>query len=103
MQDLSTYAFINAKVRALLGQFLSTEDFNKLIQARDIEDAVALLKDTPYATLVRIDLLHDKGLEFIEGELEVYDISLHQKIMQGLPVDGPLKKIIALLKERYEL
>ena len=61
------------------------------------------MKDTPYAAFVRIDLLHEKGLEFIEKELEVYDISLHQKIMQGLSVDGALKKIIALLKERYEL
>jgi vacuolar-type H+-ATPase subunit C/Vma6 len=103
MQDLSTYAFINAKVRAMLGQSLSAEDFNRLIQARDIEDAIALLKDTPYSSLIRIDVLHDKGLEFIEGELEAYDISLHQKIMRGLPVDGALKKIIALLKERYEL
>jgi vacuolar-type H+-ATPase subunit C/Vma6 len=102
MKDLSTYAFINAKVRAMRGQCLSAEHFNRLIQARDIEDAIAVFKDTPYATLVRIDVLREKGLEFIEKELESYDISLHQKIMRG-SADGCLKRIVALLRERYEL
>lgn len=102
MQNLSAYAFINAKVRAMIGQFLSAEDLNRLLHAKDIEEAIAVFKDTPYAALVRVDVLHEKGLEFIEKELKSYDISLHQKIMRGLP-EGVPKEIAALLKERYEL
>ncbi|MHA1210180.1 MAG: V-type ATPase subunit, partial [Candidatus Freyarchaeota archaeon] len=77
------YASINAKVRALKSQMLSIGDYEKLVQAVDIDEAIRLLNTTPYGeVLSKADLRYpldptelDRVLS--EGLLKIYNLVIN--------------------------
>jgi V/A-type H+-transporting ATPase subunit C len=86
---LSKYSFINAKLRARISKILPDEKFNQLEQAQSLDEALALLRETPFAGLEEVysatgDLKRAE-LELLRSEIELYrDIRqyLHQNSVE---------------------
>ncbi len=73
---LSKYSFINAKLRARISKILPDEMFDQLAKAPSLDDALALLRDTPFAGLEEIYSrtgdLKQAELELLKNEIELY-------------------------------
>ena len=73
---LTKYAFINAKVRARISKLLSEDILRQMVTVRSIDDALVLLRDSPFGIL---DEIYTKSgdlklaeLELLKNEIEVY-------------------------------
>ena len=51
---LSKYSIINAKLRARISKILPDETFSQLAKAPFLEEALGLLRETPFASLEEI-------------------------------------------------
>jgi len=75
-RPLSKYSFINAKLRARISKILSDEMFDQLAKAPSLDDALALLRETPFAGLEEIYSrtgdLKQAELELLKNEIELY-------------------------------
>ena len=75
-RPLSKYSFINAKLRARISKILPGEMFDQLAKASSLDDALALLRDTPFAGLEdiysRTGDLKQAELELLKNEIELY-------------------------------
>ena len=73
---LSKYSFINAKLRARISKILSDETFSQLAKAPFLDEALALLRQTPFAGLEEIYSatgdLKQAELELLKNEIELY-------------------------------
>jgi V/A-type H+-transporting ATPase subunit C len=73
---LSKYSFINAKLRARISKILPDEKFNQLEQAQSLDEALALLRETPFAGLEEFYSttgdLKQAELELVRNEIELY-------------------------------
>lgn len=73
---LSKYSFINAKLRARISKILPDETFSQLAKAPFLDEALALLRETPFATLEEIYSgtgdLKQAELELLKNEIELY-------------------------------
>jgi len=73
---LSKYSFINAKLRARISKILPDETFNQLAKAPFLDEALALLRETPFAPLEEIYSgtgdLKQAELELLKNEIELY-------------------------------
>src|SRR4030042_860396 len=73
---LSKYSFINAKLRARISKNLSDDVFDELVKAPSLEEALALLRDTPFAgleeTYSATGDLKQAELELLKSEIELY-------------------------------
>ncbi|MDE2028746.1 MAG: V-type ATPase subunit [Candidatus Omnitrophica bacterium] len=98
MQDLSRYAYINAKIRSQIGKLLVPDQIDRLIDAPNMRDAVLILSNSAYARFIENEDVH---LEELEKRLTQYDISLHLKISAHLWSEA--RRLLELLLERYEL
>lgn len=74
--SLSKYAFINAKLRARISQIQPRELFTQMAHAPSIDAALALLRDTPFASLedtyAKTGDLRLAELELLKAEIELY-------------------------------
>lgn len=79
---LSKYSFINAKLRARISKILPDEKFDQLEQIPSLDEALALLRQTPFAGLEEVysatgDLKRAE-LELLRNEIDLYrDIRRH--------------------------
>ena len=103
MRDLSDYAFLNARVRAMKSRFLSPDQWETVIQSRSLSDAITNLGGTAYAPFIREDVVRDKGLAFIESELIRHDIRTHRQIINNTHEKSRIRNVIELSRERYEI
>ena len=75
-RPLSKYSFINAKLRARISKILPGEMFDQLAKASSLDDALALLRETPFAGLEdiysRTGDLKQAELELLKNEIELY-------------------------------
>jgi len=73
---LSKYSFINAKLRARISKILPGEMFDQLAKASSLDDALALLRETPFAGLEdiysRTGDLKQAELDLLKNEIELY-------------------------------
>lgn len=73
---LSKYAFINAKLRARISKILPGELFDELAKAPSVDEALALLAETPFAglekTYSRTGDLKQAELDLLQSEIELY-------------------------------
>lgn len=67
------YAYINAKLRARLSTMLPEEFFERIEGTYSLADALALLKETPYANLATV---YDKTGDIKAVELELFSDEL---------------------------
>jgi V/A-type H+-transporting ATPase subunit C len=73
---LSKYSFINAKLRARISKILPVELFDELAKAPSVDEALALLAETPFGSLEEIYSrtgdLKQAELELLKSEIELY-------------------------------
>jgi Archaeal/vacuolar-type H+-ATPase subunit C len=102
MRQLATYAFTNAKIRAMLSYLIDPVTFASLIDSKDIYELIDIFKTTRYGDIFAgaspglLDLLS------IEKKLLLSDISIYRKIYDSL--SGPKEKeFVSILMQRYEI
>ena len=73
---LSKYSFINAKLRARISKILPDDVFDELAKAPSLEEALALLRDTPFVELEKTYSatgdLKQAELVLLKSEIELY-------------------------------
>ena len=99
-RPLSKYSFINAKLRARISKILPGEMFDQLAKASSLDDALALLRDTPFAGLEdiysRTGDLKQAELELLKNEIELY-----RNIRQYLSRDS--RELVDALLTQFEI
>jgi len=102
MQQLAKYAYINAKIRAMLSYLLTPEAFSRLLEAKDVYEALDGLKGTPYADIAE-EVLHGTfNLELLERKLIKNDLDIYRKVCRS--IQSKVEKEFAyLLMSRYEI
>jgi len=102
MRQLATYAFTNAKVRAMLSYLIEAAVFSRLLEAKNLYELIEELKNTPYRDMFSSVDPGDVDLLFLERELLIKDIAVHKKVYDS--VSGAAEKeFVGLLTERYEI
>ena len=75
-RQLSKYSFINAKLRARISKILPDEVFTDLAKAASLDEALALLRDTPFAVLEEVYSttgdLKQAELELLKSEIDLF-------------------------------
>jgi V/A-type H+-transporting ATPase subunit C len=102
MRQLAKYAFANAKIRAMLSFLLPTGNFNLLMETRDLNEALDILKKTPYSVVLEKFQPEDTNIVHLEKEFLKYDLSIYQKVENILSGKGE-REFVSLLRQRYEL
>ena len=73
---LSKYSFINAKLRGRISKILPDELFHELAKSHGLEEALAALRDTPFADLEGVYSstgdIKQAELELLKDEIEIY-------------------------------
>ena len=99
MGKVNDYAFINAKLRARLGQMKESHLFDDMIKASSLSEAMALLKDTRHSSLSSVyEATGD--LEQVELSLLEEEISTYREICSYLK--GEARKVVEVLLEKTE-
>ncbi len=97
---ISTYGFINARLRARLGLLLTEEKYNQLISAPTLEEMLSYLRDTPYEILERV--YRDTGdIKLAELELFKKEIAIFGDILKS--VTDKAHEIVKSLMMKYEV
>ncbi len=94
------YGFINAKLRARISQILSDERIKRLAQSPSLDDALAMLRGTPYASLEEI---YRRTGDLKEGELELFKLEVRLHLELERHVDGEVLGLARALTLRYEI
>lgn len=103
MRELSTYSFINAKIRAMMSFLISGNLFSRMLEAEDLYKAIEILKESPYHKEAAESLPKEiTDLRIIEKQFIKNDLGIYRKIYKSLP--GKTEKDLAgLFIEKYEL
>jgi len=84
---LSKYSFINAKLRARISKILPDKVFSQLAKAPALDEAIAVLRETPFASLEGI---YSETGDIKQAELEILknEIDLYRNIREHLHKDS---------------
>ncbi|MCK4533472.1 V-type ATPase subunit [bacterium] len=100
MNSIGKYAFINAKVRAMLGSMLSAETIDALIHSKDIDEFCDILKGSNYHHIFSVyGSTSDLGM--IEFELFKNHIQVYFKILRNL--QGASHQLVFLMLNKLEI
>lgn len=97
---LSKYAFINAKLRARLGALIDEQKLIAMSQARSLEDAIAILRDTDYAELETL-YGQTNDLALCEYELGKKEIDLYLDVERH--VGGDVLELTQALAMKFDV
>ena len=99
MDSVSRYGFINAKLRARIGQIHSSDTLDRMIKAPTLVEAISVLKGTKHEELANI---YDKtgDLQQVELALMEEEIKVHREIISH--VDSTVASFVSVLLERVE-
>ncbi len=94
---LSKYSFINAKLRARISKILPDDMFGQLAKAPSLDEALAILRDTPFA---RLEEMYSRTGDLKQAELELLkdEIELYKNVKQHLHKNS-LELVEALLSQ----
>ncbi len=101
MQQLTKYAYANARVRAMLSRLLDAQQLNRLLECADIYEVYEELRSTPYGEVFSRQGAQDLDLSEIERRLLKYDIGLYRETAQMLTRRE--RAFVLLLSERFEI
>ncbi len=102
MNDLASYAYINARIRAMFSRLLTDAQVDQLIRTKDIQAMFRILKGVACGSHFDDDA-GEKTPEEIERQLIRQDIVTHQKILNDLSLGSLSYNLVKLFLERYEL
>lgn len=102
MRQLAKYSFVNAQIRAMLSSLLDEARVNALLEAKDIGEAVDILKKTPYGPLFQDADKDISRMREVEKALICRDVGIYKKIKESLP-GKPEKEMVELLLQAYEI
>lgn len=97
---LSKYAFINAKLRAIISNIFSDEKFSQIAKAGSLPEAIRHLHDTPFQVLEEV-YARTGDLKLAEYELLKKEIELYHEIEKH--VKGDVLEFVRGLTRRYEV
>jgi len=102
MRQLATYAFANAKVRAMLSYLIDPQTFANLLDSKDSYELIDALKKTHYQN-VFVNVSPDSlDLMALERMLLLNDISIYRKAHDSL--SGKIEReFVSILMQRYEI
>ncbi len=102
MRQLATYAFTNAKVRAMLSYLIDPSVFAELLNSKDIYELIEELKKTRYQKIFA-DVSSDPiDLFSLERKLLSSDIAIYGKVRDSLSGKKE-KEFVSILMQRYEI
>jgi ATP synthase A1 C subunit len=93
------YGFVNARVGALKSHLLDSLEMKTLIESRNFDDALALLKNTAYGK--ELTKLSSPTLVDIENVLSKSMLTDYEKL--AMSVTGGTKKFLAHYAKRFEI
>ena len=103
MQELATYSFINAKIRAMISFLISPELFSRILEAEDVYKALEILKESPYhKTAVESLPKEITDLRSVEKLFIKNDLDIYKRIYRSAPGKTE-KELMSLFIEKYEL
>lgn len=98
MPGIGTYAFINAKVRAMRSDLLDRQDYTRFSDAKSVRELIGMLAETRWASLTnRVDI-QDAGL--LEREIFVEEMGRIQNLYRRS--QGPVADFLGKLLMRYD-
>ena len=100
MGKVSEYAFINAKLRARIGQMHSSSMLVSMIKASTLSEAIAVLKDTQYSNLVTV-YTETGDLQAVELALLEDEIRTYREVISYLK--GREVELLNVLLEKVEM
>ena len=100
MGKVSEYAFINAKLRARIGQMHSSTMLSDMIKASTLSEAIAVLKDTKYSRLVSV-YAETGDLQAVELALLEEEIRTYREVISYLK--GHEVSLLSVLLEKVEM
>lgn len=107
MNNLITYGFVAGRVKYLEGSYLSVDDFERLIEAENLEELRSILANTFYSFLAEEKLTEEKE---VKHKLELMlvnhfkDLTFHlsdKRVCQALLSLFDLQNFKILFKERF--
>lgn len=100
MGNISKYAAINAKAKAMESQLLTNDDFEKLVELPDFESVADYLKqETAYGDLMGAEAILD--VEALEGLLKKHLFNQYERLFHYFSGDD--KKLFKILFMRSEI
>lgn len=100
MTRLGTYAYLNASLRAKLGKLLSSEQYERIVAAANIEAIYEELRHTEYAHAVA-DARTADDLRHVETALVDHLIAVHREV--AAHTRGSLRSFLTELLRKYEV
>jgi len=97
---IRTYAFINAKLRARISKLLPESLFVKMARAYSLQEALTLLRDTPYSIL---DEIYRTTGDLKLGELELLKDEVKVFLEVAKYVSGGTLDLVQALLLGYEM
>ena len=101
MRQLATYAFTNAKVRAMLSYLIDPSTFTGLIDSKNIYELIDQLKKTRYQDIFSSLSPESLDLFALERKLLLNDISIYRKVRDSLSGKKE-REFVSILMQRYE-
>jgi V/A-type H+-transporting ATPase subunit C len=97
---LRKYAFVNAKLRARISKLLSEHTLLEMARVYSLEEALSLLRDTPYSIL---DDIYRKTGDLKLGEMELLkdEIGIYAEVQKYVLDDA--RAVVRALLQQYEI
>lgn len=102
MRQLATYAFTNAKVRAMLSYLIDPATFSGILEAKNIYEIIDMLKATRYRDIFANIKADSLDLLSLEKKLLLNDISIYRKVRDSLSGKRE-REFVSIMMQRYEI
>lgn len=102
MRQLATYAFTNAKVRAMLSYLIDPSTFAGLLDSKNVYELMDQLKKTRYGDIFADVSPDSLDLLSLERKLLLNDISIYRKVYDSLSGKKE-REFVSILMQRYEI
>jgi V/A-type H+/Na+-transporting ATPase subunit C len=102
MRQLATYAFANAKVRAMLSCLIDPPTFAGMLDSKNVYELIEILKRTRYQDIFAGVSPDSLNLLSLEKKLLLNDISIYKKVRDSLSGNKE-REFISILMQRYEI
>lgn len=100
MRSLSTYAYLNASLRARLSRRLTEQQLATLARAADLTEVAGLLRDTDYRAVARV-LGEGASLTKAEKAIRETEIARHRDVIRH--AREPVRRVVFALMEIYDV